>query len=241
MSVALSLTESQTLTALRSFLLSVLPAGIEVVRGQDNRVPEPVGADFVTMTPILRERLETNVDNYADTAFTGSIAGTTLTVTDISLGAIAVGSHLLGNNLTANTAVTAFGTGTGGVGTYTVSPGQTVASQVIATGVQMLLQPTKVTVQLDIHGPNSADNTQIISTTFRDEYAVDQFSTSGYDVTPLYASEPRQVPFIDGEQQYEDRWVIDVVMQANPMVTVPQQFADEMQVTLRGVQSEFPG
>ena len=162
MSVALSFTESQTFAALRSFLLSILPAGIEVVRGQDNRVPEPEGSDFVVMTPILRERLETNVDTYSDTAFIGSISGATLTVTSVSLGAIAAGAQLLGNNLAGNTVVTALGTGAGGIGTYTVSPSQAVASQVIAAGTQMLLQPTKVTIQLDVHGPNSGDNTQII-------------------------------------------------------------------------------
>jgi len=240
MSVALSFTESQTFAALRSFLLSILPAGIEVVRGQDNRVPEPEGSDFVVMTPILRERLETNVDTYSDTAFIGSISGATLTVTSVSLGAIAAGAQLLGNNLAGNTVVTALGTGAGGIGTYTVSPSQAVASQVIAAGTQMLLQPTKVTIQLDVHGPNSGDNTQIISTTWRDEYAVDQFATSGVDVTPLYASEPRQVPFMNAEQQFENRWTIDVVMQANQVVTVPQQFASALNVELIEVDATYP-
>lgn len=237
MAITLSLTESQTFTALRSFLLAILPAGTEIVRAQGNRVPEPQGSNFVVMTPIMRERIETNVDAYADTAFTGSIAGATLTVTTMSLGTIAVGAQLLGNNLAANTVVTALGTGTGGVGAYTISPSQTVTSQVMAAGVQTLLQPTKVTVQLDVHGPSSADNTQTITTLFRDQYAIDQFATSGFDVTPLYHSEPRQVPFIDAEQQYEDRWTVDVAMQANPIITVPQQFAAQLQSILNSIQS----
>lgn len=240
MAVTLNFTESSIFTALRSFLLSALPSAIEVVKAQDNRVPEPQGVNFVTMTPILRERLETNVDAYADTAFTGSIAASTLTVTAISLGTIKVGAQLLGNNISANTFITALGTGTGGVGTYTVSVSQTVASQSIAAGVVTMLQPTRVTVQLDVHGPASADNVQIISTAWRDSYAVDQFSTSGFDVAPLYASEPRQVPFMNSEQQFENRWVIDVVMQANQIVTVPQQFADQLQSTSTDVPSKYP-
>lgn len=60
MSVTLSLTEDQTLQALRAFLLFCLPTGVEVVRGQDNLVAMPAGPDFVVMTPILRERLATN-------------------------------------------------------------------------------------------------------------------------------------------------------------------------------------
>ncbi|NPT59102.1 phage neck terminator protein [Paraburkholderia elongata] len=233
MSATLSLTEVQTLTALRNFLLAVLPANTEVIRGLDNRVPEPQGANFVEMTPILRDRLSTNVDSYTDAAFIGSIAGTTLTITSVSTGALTVGSVLLGNNLAANTVVTAFGTGTGGVGAYTVSPSQTVASQIIAAGVKSMLQPAKVTVQLDVHGPASADNAAIITTLFRDEYGVTAFASSGFDVTPLYTSDPRQMPFLNGEQQVEERYVVDAVMQTNPIVTVPQQFAAA--VSLSGI------
>lgn len=66
--------------------------------------------------------------------FTGSVSGTTLTVTAITssnlgLGNIAVGQVLGGAGVTAGTTITALGTGTGGVGTYTVSASQTVASE----------------------------------------------------------------------------------------------------------------
>lgn len=70
--------------------------------------------------------------------FTGSIAGTTLTVTAVTSGAIAVGNMIcsavwpgIGLGVIAGTKITAFGTGTGGTGTYTVSVSQTRASQVI--------------------------------------------------------------------------------------------------------------
>jgi hypothetical protein len=240
MSITLSLTETQAFTALRSFLLAILPAAVEVFRSQGNQVPMPAGSDFVAMTPTLRERIETNVDSYSDVAFTGSIAGNALTVTAVQLGTIAVGAQLLGNNLVPNTVITALGTGTGGVGTYTVSPSQTVASQTIAAGTQTLLQPTQLTVQLDVYGPNSADNAQIITTLFRDGYAVDQFAASGFDVTPLYAGEAKQAPFINAEAAFEDRWTFSVVLQMNPAVTVPQQFAAQLEAGLIDVQAQYP-
>lgn len=130
------------------------------------------------------------------------------------------------------TVVTEFDTGIGGVGTYIVSQSQTVSDQTISAGIQTLLQPTKVTMQLDVHGPNSADNAQVITTLFRDAYAIEQFKTSGFDVSPLYASDPKQVPFINGEQQYEERWTIDAIMQANPVMQVPQQFASSAVVNI---------
>jgi hypothetical protein len=66
MSVTLNITESQALTSLRTFLLSVLPSGIEIVRGQNNRVAMPDVDDFIVMQPILRERLSTNFVAYSD-------------------------------------------------------------------------------------------------------------------------------------------------------------------------------
>lgn len=63
--------------------------------------------------------------------FTGSISGTTLTVSvapAAGRGTLAVGQIIKGTGVTAGTKITAFGTGTGGSGTYTVSPSQTVAS-----------------------------------------------------------------------------------------------------------------
>jgi len=160
----LSLTESQSLAALRAFLLSMLSLGMEVVRGQDNRVPPPAGTNYAVLTPILRERIETNTDSYADG--------------------------------------------------YPATPG-TKSTQ----------QPVKLTVQVDMYGPTSADSAQIITTLFRDEVAVSAFAASGYDVTPLYASDPRQGAFLDGEQQIENRWTFDAVMQCNPVITVSQDFA----------------
>lgn len=70
-----------------------------------------------------------------DAAFTGSIAGTTLTVSAISAGALVVGSIIAGPFVNVGTTVLALGSGTGGVGTYTVSQSQTSASEAMtATG-----------------------------------------------------------------------------------------------------------
>lgn len=59
-----SLTEDQLLTALRAFILAVLPGGIEVVLGQDNRVPMPSAANFVVMTPARREQMAQTTHEY---------------------------------------------------------------------------------------------------------------------------------------------------------------------------------
>ena len=67
--------------------------------------------------------------------FTGSISGTTLTVTAITSGAIALGQTLSGTGITSGTKILAFQSGAGGnineAGTYTLNISQTVASTTI--------------------------------------------------------------------------------------------------------------
>lgn len=67
------------------------------------------------------------------TSVTGSISGTTLTVTAVASGSLAVNDVITGAGITSGTTITALGTGTGGTGTYTVSVSQTVSSETIST------------------------------------------------------------------------------------------------------------
>ncbi len=297
MTIAVSITETNVFTALRSFLLSVLPAGMDVIRAQVNRVPEPSGPDFVLMNSTMRLRLATNIDSYADALFRGVIQGSTMIVTEAMYGALQVGSYLFMENLPSGTTVSAFLNGaTGGVGAYTITPAfpgvnltdqfgnqltdqagnyiiedtlplgaefsmltdqlgnpltdqygniltsvpVTKISAPIAAGNILFLQKTQFSMQLDVHGPNSGDNAQAITTMLRDDYAVQQFATSGLAITPLYADDPRQIPFINAEQQYENRWVIEAMLQVDPVITIPQQFADQLNVMLINVAATYP-
>ena len=220
MTISINILQSQVMAALGGFLASVLPANVLVILGQTNRVPQPAGTDFVEMTPLTQERLAGNVDNLVNPSFfTGSITGTTLTITNVVTGSLAVGTYITGPNVLAGTQITALGSGTGGVGTYTVNSTQTAPSGPIQAATLTYQQYTQVVWQIDVHGPNSGDNAQIITTLRRDQYACSIFEAAGLDMDPLFASEPRQTPFIDGEQQYENRWSIDLTMEVNPIVS----------------------
>lgn len=242
--------QSQVLQCLRSFLLSVLPPGVEVVRGQDNRVPEPAGPDLVIMTPFRQGRLAFNVDSYVDAVFTGSISGSVMTISDVQYGAaLQVGSVVFGVGVSPGTTITGFGTGTGGVGTYNVAPSQSVPSETLAAGTQQALIESEIVVQVDVHGPNSTDNAAVIRTMFFDEYACEQFSdvlqSLGFAdtlcVQPLYCDEPVQRPFVNENDQVEYRWSVDAHIQANQtVVNIPQQFAAAFQVQLIEVDAAYP-
>ena len=223
----ISLTEDQSLEALRGFLLMILPSGVEVIAGQDNMVAEPLVDDFVTMLPIMKHRINMNVTSFRDCAFVGSVAGTTLSVTDVLSGNIETGSQLFGPNVAENTIITELT----GDDVYKVSVSQTVTSQELATGLRDDLSPKELTIQLDIHGPASTENTDMIETLFRSDYAADYFSRSAFDIMPLHCADGRQVVFNNAEQQSEKRWILDVVVQCNTVTTVPQEFADTLKVT----------
>ena len=75
------------------------------------------------------------VTNTPTASFTGSISGTTLTVTAVSSGGLGVGQLINGTGVTSGTVITALGTGTGGTGTYTVNNSQTVSSGSITATV----------------------------------------------------------------------------------------------------------
>lgn len=168
--------QATVFTALGSFLTAILPAGVYIVQGQANRVPQPSGPDYVVMTPVTVTRISTNVDTWAD-AVTG-------------------------------------GTSSGGI---------------------VETQSFRVVIQCDVFGPNATDNALMASTLFRGLYAADWFADRGFaaqGISPLHADDPRQMAFVNGEAQYEDRWSLDVTLQVDQGTLVPQDFADAATVKI---------
>ena len=240
MALAVTPTESSTFKALGNVLTALL--GIPVVQGQQNRVSEPKAADFATMTVMRRPRLGTNLDEELDVVFTGSIAGSTMTATDVRLGPIEDGATVFGVGVLDDTRVVDQLTGPpGGAGTYQLSKSQTVATRKLSAGGKDMMQSTMTVVQVDVHGPKSNDNATIISTSLRDEYGATLFEAQGFPgITPLYADDPRQSPFTNDQQQVENRWIVEVALQVDATVRVPQQYADQVVVGLNSVDAVFP-
>ena len=234
MAIPLSPSQSEIQAAMRSFLLWVLPPGCEVVAAQNNRVPEPSSQNFVVITPLFDKRLSTNLNQYVDVSFVGSISGTSLTVSTINFGSIIIGSSLFGVGVANGTTIVGPPNASGGVGVYTVSASQTVASQKMASGSAILTQPIDFSLQIDIHSSSltfAADMARAVTTAFRDINASTWFIDNyGGPITPLYADDPRQVPFINDQNQFESRWVITAHLQVNVSVFVPQQFADQLSI-----------
>jgi hypothetical protein len=187
------------------------------------------------MTPILMPRLATNIETYADCDLVGSIANDMLTVTAVSWGTILPGAPLYGA-LSGSYVVHQCTGPTGGVGVYCVSPAQVLASGPLYAGTKQAMQKMEFVTQIDVHGPNSMTNVTSITTLFRDEYGCQFFTdNASFDAQPLYTSDPRQVAFVNAEEQYEDRWTVDLTMQVNSVVQTGLQFFDDPIVTVTSV------
>lgn len=240
MPVALNLSDSTIITALRAFLLTLVASGTEVIQSQANRVPSPAGPNWITITPVMRGRLSTNVDAYSEATVEASITGTVMTVTAVIEGGLEPGAALAGDGVQPLSSVVAIIDATPGAETWRITPAQSVPAGLIFTGAAKLMQPTELTYQIEAYGPASADIVQIISTVWRDEFACQGLDAYGYGIQPLYSSVPRQLPFWSGEMQAINRWMIDLVLQANPVVTAPQQFAGTAEVGVIEVDSRYP-
>jgi hypothetical protein len=96
------------------------------------------------LNPISTVQGSSTVTLTTNAIFTGTISGTTLTVSAVTANYIAVDQVISGTGITVGTKITALGTGTGGAGTYTIDTSQTVSSPTTITGIN----PTSVAATL---------------------------------------------------------------------------------------------
>lgn len=238
MTITVSPNGDDIFTAVRSFLVSVLPtiSTDDVFLGQLNRVPEPAPANFVVLTIIHQERIETNNNSAKDSRIVGAMSGGVLLVNQVEPNPIVLGSVISGTDVPDGTTIDSQTAGPpGGPGAYLISTGDAVSPPVLGAGGMEITQNTKITIQADVHSDDMAiagNNTEIIATLWRDQYATEFFEALGQPIDPLYANDPRQMPFLNDQQQYESRFVIELCLQANQTVRVPQQFMDSVNIGL---------
>ena len=121
--------------------------------------------------------------NFIGASFTGSIVGTTLTVTGINSGAVAQGQTLSGAGIVSGTKIVRFLTGAGGnvneVGTYELNIPQTVSSTTITAYYQKPLSIDSAFVRI-----NTTSNGMPILNGGLD-YPVDCLSLQSYELIGL--------------------------------------------------------
>lgn len=106
--------------------------------------------------------------------------------------------------------------------------GTTTHAYNVAAGTDAVGRSNSIDVQADVYGPNSNDNAQVIATLFRDAYGCEAMAGTG--VQPLYCEDGQQMPLVNGEYQYQDRWTLRLALQANPAISTPMQFAPNVRL-----------
>jgi hypothetical protein len=108
--------------------------------GTDKKLYIETAAQYYDITPLRTTLTSPDTNNCVQSGFigTGSISGTTLTITAVTSGALIVGNTFSGG-AAANTYIVAFISGSGGVGTYEVSVSQTVSSTTMTVSASRAL------------------------------------------------------------------------------------------------------
>lgn len=132
------------------------------------------------------------------------------------------------------------------VGTYAViQPGvavrqnQGVRTYDLVKHFQIIERSTTYYYQVDCYGPLAPDWANTFTIAWRSLWACDNNPTP--DVfTPLYADEPVQLNFANGEQLYEQRFMTKLYLQLNQTVSLPQDFFTDVPPTTLIVADNLP-
>lgn len=92
-------------------------------------------------------------------------------------------------------------------------------------------------MQLDVYGPLAGDWSVIVSTLWRDDYACLALAPN---CQPLHADEGTRAPLVNGEEQYELRYIVRAQLQYNPVVSTVVQSATVAEITPINVDVTYP-
>lgn len=105
---------------------------------------------------------------------------------------------------------------------------------------QGLTMSTRYVIQIDIFGQTAGDLIHLLHTAFQSSTSFDFFATLiPQGVYPLYADDPLQSGFADGEREIENRWTMRVNLQYNATVTTSVQTASSVTATIINVEAAY--
>lgn len=89
----------------------------------------------------------------------------------------------------------------------------------------------KQTWQVDCYGPDAAQWADIIAGAWRTMWAIDNWPDGApFAITPLYAEQPILLTIVNGEGQFESRYLVKLHGQINQTVTLPQAFFTQAEI-----------
>ncbi len=106
-----------------------------------------------------------------------------------------------------------------------------------AVDLQTIQNFVQLRMQLDFYGAAAYEWGQAASTLLRDAIACDALAPV---CQPLHADDAHLAPLITGEQQYLRRATVEAYIQWNPIVTLPQEYADTLSAILVNIDEAYP-
>lgn len=95
--------------------------------------------------------------------------------------------------------------------------------------------------QIDCFGQGASEMANLVALLVRTSFACTAFGNlSPAPLAPLYATEPKQLQFINDSAQYEPRWLFEFHAQYNPVVQTALDFADTLEVIPASIDASFP-
>lgn len=106
-------------------------------------------------------------------------------------------------------------------------------------GTQILTRRTTYSYQVDCYGPQGPDWSNTIAIAWPSLWSIDNGDAPPL-ITPLYADAPQQLNIVNGELQYEQRFMLRLFGQVNHRVALPQDFFIDAPITELVVADNLP-
>ena len=98
-------------------------------------------------------------------------------------------------------------------------------------GIESVTQPTRRRVQIDCYGTNAAVWAKTLSTLLRDLIACDFLKK--YGIAPLFVEDAQDLTGIEGDEQYNPRYMLGLMLQADDTVSVSLDFFNDVNLILK--------
>jgi hypothetical protein len=113
--------------------------------------------------------------------------------------------------------------------------GEMVSTFSPSLGQETYQQDLDFTIQLDLYGPASGDWAAVVIALWRSEMTVNFLAA--YGLTPLWADDPIEMSLVDGEEQFEERWIVMLHLNYQPSVTAAQDSMSAAKVAIINVET----
>ena len=92
----------------------------------------------------------------------------------------------------------------------------------VTTFQDTTFMPSQGTAQLDFYGADAWSWANKSAMYLRDEVGCSFLAA--YGVQPLYCNDPKNLTGLSGEEQYQDRWMVEAILAFNQSDTLPLDF-----------------